>query len=155
VPLAGRGLRPTLLRQRAGRPQLKRDPLGEHTTFERTLISVKPIPAFFATWALTGLGAVVGSVLGHGAGKRGLFAGAVVGGVLGVGAAVVILARLQWLSLADRRGAFIGGIVGFAVAAPIAVSNLLTPITPVLACALAGAGLVLGVRLARGWGRRS
>src|SRR6266571_3560675 len=28
VPLAGRGLRPPALRRRAGRPQLKRDPLG-------------------------------------------------------------------------------------------------------------------------------
>jgi hypothetical protein len=28
VPLAGHGLRPTPLRRRAGRPQLKRDPLG-------------------------------------------------------------------------------------------------------------------------------
>jgi len=28
VPLAGHGLRPTPLRQRVGRPQLKRDPLG-------------------------------------------------------------------------------------------------------------------------------
>jgi len=28
VPLAGHGLRPPPLRQRAGRPQLKRDPLG-------------------------------------------------------------------------------------------------------------------------------
>src|SRR5438094_9738564 len=28
VPLAGHGLRPTALRRRAGRPQLKRDPLG-------------------------------------------------------------------------------------------------------------------------------
>ena len=112
-------------------------------------MSSKPIPAFFATWALTGLGAVIGSVFGHGAGKRGLFAGAIVGGVLGVGAAVAILAKLQWLSPGDRRGAFVGGIVGFVVAAPIAVSNLQTPITPVLACALAGIGLLLGVRLAR------
>ena len=28
MPLAGHGLRPTLLRRRASRPQLKRDPLG-------------------------------------------------------------------------------------------------------------------------------
>ena len=31
MPLAGHGLRPTPLRRRAGRPQLKRDPLGIHT----------------------------------------------------------------------------------------------------------------------------
>jgi len=31
VPLAGHGLRPTILRRRASRPQLKRDPLGGNT----------------------------------------------------------------------------------------------------------------------------
>jgi len=33
VPLAGHGLRPTTLRRRASRPQLKRDPLGRHKRF--------------------------------------------------------------------------------------------------------------------------
>ena len=32
MPLAGHGLRPTALRRRVGRPQLKRDPLGRAIT---------------------------------------------------------------------------------------------------------------------------
>ena len=104
---------------------------------------------------MAGLGAVIGSILGNAAGKRGLVAGAVVGGLVGVAAAVAALAKLQWLMPEDRRGAFIGGIVGFAVAAPIALTNLHTPVTPVLICGLAGAGLLLGVGVARGWRRRS
>ena len=114
---------------------------------------MKPIPVFLAAWALAGLGAVLGSVIGRAAGKPGLLAGAVVGGFLGVGVAVVVLTRLRWLSSTDRRGALVGGIVGFAVAAPIAVTNLHTPVTPVLICALAGVGLLLGVGVARGWRR--
>ena len=39
-------------------------------------------PAFLAAWFFAGLGAVVGSILGHGAGKPGLFGGAVLGAVL-------------------------------------------------------------------------
>jgi len=39
VPLAGHGLRPTALRRRAGRPQLKRDPLGR----ERKHVTPNPI----------------------------------------------------------------------------------------------------------------
>jgi hypothetical protein len=116
---------------------------------------LKPIPAFLTAWALAGLGAVIGSILGNSAGKPGLFAGAIVGGVVGVGAAVAALAKLRWLSPEDRRGAFVGGIVGFAVAAPIAVTNLHTPLIPVLICGLAGAGLLLGVGVARGWRRSS
>jgi len=116
---------------------------------------LKPIPAFLTAWALAGLGAVVGSILGNATGKTGLFVGAVVGGLLGVGAAVVALTKLKWLSSEDRRGAFVGGIGGFAVAAPIAATNLHTPVIPVLICGLAGAGLLLGVGVARGWRRSS
>jgi len=116
---------------------------------------LKPFRAFLTAWAFAGLGAVIGSILGNAAGKPGLFVGAVVGGLLGVAAAVAGLAKLHWLSPEDRRGASIGGIVGFAVAAPIAVTNLHTPVIPVLICGLAGAGLLLGVGMARGWRRRS
>ncbi len=149
--LAGTELRPAPVAPAGESPQLKRDPLGEHTTFENKPIPLKPIPVFLATWALAGLGAVVGSILGSAAGKTGLFAGAGVGGVFGVGAAVVVFTKLQWLASEDRGGAFVGGIVGFAVAAPFAVTNLHTPITPVLTCALGGVGLLLGVGVARGW----
>ena len=116
---------------------------------------MKPIPAFLTAWAFAGLGAVIGSILGNAAGKPGLFAGAAVGGVVGVGGAVAVLIKLEWLSPEDRLGAFVGGIVGFAVAAPIAVTNLHTPVTPVLICGLAGAGLLLGAGVSRGWRRRS
>jgi len=113
------------------------------------------IRAFLAAWALAGLGAVIGSILGNAAGKPGLFAGAVVGGLLGVAAAVAGLAKLQWIPREDRLGASIGGTVGFVVAAPIAVASLRTPVIPVLICGLAGAGVLLGVGVARGWRRRS
>jgi len=114
-----------------------------------------PFRAFLAAWALAGFGAVVGSILGNAAGRSGLLAGAVVGGVLGVAAAVAALLKLQWLPREDWRGALIGGIAGFAVAAPIAVTHLNTPVTPVLVCGLAGAGLLLGGGVARGWRRGS
>ena len=97
----------------------------------------------------------MGSVLGRAAGKPGLFTGAVAGGVLGVTAAVLVLNKVKWLAPEDRRGALVGGIVGFAVAAPIAVTNLHTPGIPVLACGLTGVGLLLGVGVARGWRRSS
>ena len=112
---------------------------------------MKPILVLTAVWALAGLGAVIGSILGNAAGRPGLFAGAIVGGILGVGAAVVAVTKLQWLAPEDRRGALAGGIIGFAVAAPIAVTNLHTPVTPVLISGLAGVGLLLGVGIVRGW----
>ena len=114
---------------------------------------MKPIPVLLVAWVLAGVGAVGGSILGSAAGKPGLFAGALLGGVLGVAAAVVVVTRLHWLLSTDRRGAFVGGIVGFGIAAPIAVANLHTPFTPVLSCGLAGVGLLLGAGIVRGWRR--
>jgi hypothetical protein len=112
---------------------------------------VKPILTFIASWGLAGLGAIIGSIAGSAAGKPGLFIGALVGGVAGVWVAVAALLKVQWLPPSDRRGALLGGIVGFAVAAPIAATNLRTPVIPVMICGLAGAGLLLGVGMARGW----
>jgi hypothetical protein len=116
---------------------------------------LKPVPAFIAAWVLAGLGAVLGSIVGNAAGNAGLFAGAVIGGLLGVVTAVAALTRLRWLASEDRAGGLVGGMIGFGVAAPVAVTHLHTPITPVLACALAGVGLLLGVGVARGWRRAS
>ena len=50
MPLAGHGLRPTALRRRAGRPQLKRDPLGGAANFQRTHTQSNPM-AFDETLA--------------------------------------------------------------------------------------------------------
>jgi len=116
---------------------------------------LKPIPVLIAAWALAGLGALIGSVLGNAAGQPGLFVGAAVGGVVGVVVAVAAVTKLRWLPPEDRPGAFAGSIIGFGVAAPIAVTNLHTPVTPVLICGLAGVGLLLGVGVARGWRRGS
>ncbi len=98
---------------------------------------------------------MIGSVVGSRLGNRALFTGAFVGGALGVGVAVFTLTKLRWLPPEDRRGGLVGGILGFAVAAPIAAANLHTPVTPVLVCALAGVGLLLGAGAARGWRRTS
>jgi hypothetical protein len=116
---------------------------------------LKPARVFLSAWILTGIGAVLGSILGNGLGKRGLFVGAIVGGVVGVALSVVVGSRLQWLAREDRAGGLVGGIIGFAIAAPIAVTNLHTPITPVLVCALAGVGVLLGAGIARGWRQNS
>jgi len=110
---------------------------------------LKPIPALLFAWGLAGLGAVTGSILGSAAGKVGLFTRAVFGGLAGVGGAVFGLTKFQWLPPEDRRSALVGGIIGFAVAAPIAVTNLHTPVIPVLISALAGLGLLVGVGVAR------
>ncbi|MEK6767701.1 MAG: hypothetical protein AABY85_01790 [Gemmatimonadota bacterium] len=116
---------------------------------------MKPLPVFLASWALAGLGAAVGSILGNAFGNLGLFAGAILGGVLAIIGAVMLLTKLRWLPQGARPGAIAGGIVGFLLAAPIAVSNLHTPIMPVLSCGLVGAGVLLGAGMVSGGTRSS
>jgi hypothetical protein len=45
----------------------------------------------------------------------------------------------------------LGALLGLCVAAPIAVANLHTPITPIAITSLAGVGALLGA----GWGGRA
>jgi hypothetical protein len=110
---------------------------------------MKPLPTLLLVWLLTGLAAVGGSMLGGGWGQRALFAGAIVGGPFGVAAGTWLAAALRWIPRTARARATWWGILGFAIAAPIAVLNLHTPITPVLATSLAGAGALVGVGRAR------
>jgi hypothetical protein len=114
---------------------------------------MRAFPTLLLSWLATGFAAALGSILGNAAGARGLQVGAVAGGVLGLLAAVVAARRLAWLPGRETRGAFVGGVIGFAMAVPITLTHMGTPVIPVLSCALAGIGTLLGAGVARGWAR--
>ncbi|MEO6447504.1 MAG: hypothetical protein ABIZ91_05600 [Gemmatimonadaceae bacterium] len=110
---------------------------------------MKAQKAFVFVWLFTGVSATLGSIVGGALGRPFLFAGAILGGVLGVLGSVRLAAAWQWLAPESWRFAVLGGVLGFAIAAPIAVLNLDTPITPFFSCALAGAGALVGAGIAR------
>lgn len=110
---------------------------------------LRALPVFVLSWLVAGVGAVAGSIFGNLFGRLGMLTGALLGGVLGVLASVLVLVRLGWLPAAEQRGALVGGLVAFAVAAPLAVVSLHTPITPVMSCGLVGAGVLLGAGASR------
>jgi hypothetical protein len=112
---------------------------------------IKSLRVLILSWGLTGFVAVLGSIPGSGLGNTGLFAGAVVGGIAGVLFSVAIARRLAWLPAEDAKGAILGGLGGFAVAAIVAVTNLHTPTIPILATSLVGVGVLVGAGAARGW----
>ena len=101
------------------------------------------------TWFVTGGGTLLFSILGGWFGKAGLFTGAIIGGVGAVTMAVFVMVQFGWLAREVRTAAIVGGIIGFLVAAIIAVTNLRGPIVPLLSCALSGAGVLMGVGFAR------
>lgn len=106
---------------------------------------VKRLATLGLVWFVTGLGAVAGSILGNAAGKAGLFAGAVAGGAVLAYLSPWACARLGWIASRARRAASFGALLGFLVAAPIAATNLHTPVIPVFICSLAGVGALVGV----------
>jgi hypothetical protein len=105
---------------------------------------MKPRATLILVWAVSGLAAVGGSMIGAAIGERALFAGAAIGGPVGSVLGVLLAARFGWLHAGQRLAASVGAVVGFVVATPIAVMNLHTPITPVLICSLAGVGALVG-----------
>jgi hypothetical protein len=107
---------------------------------------MRPVATLVLVWLLTGFGAVAGSIPGSAAGKAGLFAGAVVGGAALAWLSPLVCSRLGWIAGTARRAASIGALLGFLVAAPIAATNLRTPVIPVLVCSFAGIGALLGSR---------
>jgi hypothetical protein len=116
---------------------------------ERPLL--KPLPVLVLVWAMAGIGAVAGSILGNALGRTGLYAGAIIGGACTASLAILLATRLSWLPRAVQGRATVGALVGLCLAAPIAVANLHTPITPVAVTSLAGVGALLGA----GWGGRT
>jgi hypothetical protein len=92
---------------------------------------------------------LLGSFMGHSISSIGLFAGAIIGGIVGVAVAVWLASRLRLLDRASYGATFLGGLIGFVVAAVIAVKNLRGPIIPMASVGLIGLGAILGKVVSR------
>jgi hypothetical protein len=92
---------------------------------------------------------LLGSFMGHSIRSIGLFAGAIIGGIVGVAVAVWLASRLRLLDRASYGATFLGGLIGFVVAALIAVKNLRGPIIPMASVGLIGLGAILGKVVSR------
>lgn len=107
-------------------------------------MAVKNLLLFLIVSALDAICILLGSFMGHSIRSVGIFAGAIIGGIVGVAAAVWVAARLRLLERASYSATFVGGLIGFVVAAVIAVKNLRGPVIPMAAVGLIGLGALLG-----------
>ena len=110
---------------------------------------MKPQGFLILVWFCSGAGAVGGSILGNALGAAGLFVGALLGGLMIAVLSARLGARIGLIEVEAARFASVGAAIGFLAAAPIAATNLHTPVIPVLACALSGVGALVGVGRAR------
>jgi hypothetical protein len=112
-------------------------------------MTLKNILLFLIVSGLDAGSILLGSFIGHSISSIGLFAGAIIGGFVGVAAAVWLAARLRLLDDASYGATFLGGLIGFILAALIAVKNLHGPLIPMASVGLIGLGAILGKALSR------
>jgi hypothetical protein len=98
---------------------------------------------FLSAWLLGGAGAVLGSMMGAAFGQRALFLGALIGGALSSAGAVRLAEWRGWVQRERRIKVMIGAVLGFVLAAAIAMHTLSSPIGPALGSLLIGLGAVL------------
>ncbi len=104
------------------------------------------IALFVAATVLGGIGGFAGSVLGSGLGRNALFAGGFIGGVVLAPVTGWLAARRGWIDARQRWAVAAGAAVGFLAAATLAINTLSSPVGPVIATTLTGAGALLGAR---------
>jgi hypothetical protein len=95
-------------------------------------------------WLFTAAGATLGSFAGNLFGRQGLFLGATIFGTLAVLVAIQVLVARGWLDGERRRGGSIGGLVGLALGATLALMNIQSPPIALAALSLVGIGVLFG-----------
>jgi hypothetical protein len=106
---------------------------------------MRMLKLFVLSCGLAGLLAMLGSMVGIAAGS--IYAGGVIGGLVGCAAAAHSASRRGWIAPGRFLPTAVGAGAGFLAAAALAVTNLHTPVIPVLSTALVGIGALLGSRV--------
>ena len=91
-------------------------------------MALKNLLLFLLVSAVDAICILLGSFMGHSIRSLGIFAGAIIGGMVGVAAAVWLAARFRLLERPNYVATFAGGLIGFLVAAVVAVKNLHGPV---------------------------
>ena len=107
-------------------------------------MALKNVLLFLIVSALDAICILLGSFMGHSIRSIGIFPGAITGGTVGVAVAVWLASRLCLLDRASYAATCLGGLIGFILAAVIAVKNLHGPLIPMASVGLIGLGAILG-----------
>ncbi|MEO5800638.1 MAG: hypothetical protein ABIZ70_04170 [Gemmatimonadales bacterium] len=95
-------------------------------------------------WLFAAAGATIGAFIGNLFGRQGLFLAATICGTLAILFAINLLVERGWLDGERRKGGAIGGFVGLALGAPLALMNMDSPLIGIAALGLVGICVLLG-----------
>lgn len=104
---------------------------------------------FVCVCIITGLATFAGSVAGHAFGQKALFAGAIIGGIAGAFLSCLIAGKIKKLQPLNFKSTFVGTIIGYAIAAIIAINSLHSAFITAGSIALAGLGAIAGYSLGK------
>lgn len=91
-----------------------------------------------------GIATFLGSVAGHAFGHAGVFTGAIAGGIIGIVSGILLFVKRRLIDPNQLLPAATCGLLFFAVAILFALTNLNTPIIPLISLSLPGLGCLAG-----------
>ena len=100
-------------------------------------------------FAICGISIFLGTIIGGYFGGGGLLLGPLIAGVLGILLTLYFGRRMEYLQKYQATTSFAGAVIGFIIAALIAIKMLTGPIIPVLGTLLICIGGIAGKLMAR------
>jgi hypothetical protein len=101
-----------------------------------------------------GILAFLGSILGHAFSQAGVFTGAIIGGIVGIVSSIMLLVKRKLIDTNQRLPVVLCGLLFFGVAILFALTNLNTPIIPLISLSFAGLGCIVGISFPRSKGQK-
>lgn len=94
---------------------------------------------------LCGLLTFLGSVIGNAFGATIIFAGAFIGGATGIYLSLQVASKFDFVDKDHRQVLFLSGLVFYSIAVLFAVTNLGSPVIPLLSILLVPVGIIAGM----------
>jgi hypothetical protein len=91
-----------------------------------------------------GITTFLGSVLGHAFSQAGLFTGAIIGGIVGIVSSSMLLVKRNLIDANQLLPVITSGLLFFGVAILFALTNLNTPVIPLVSLSFVGLGCIAG-----------
>jgi hypothetical protein len=99
---------------------------------------------FVLASAACGIASFLGSIAGNAISASGLFIGALIGGASAVVLMVLLFAKRRYIQTGQVLPTLVWGLFSFGVATLFAVTNLGSPIIPVISLSFVGIGCIVG-----------
>ena len=121
-------------------------------TFPEISVMKNKLIVFAGASFVCGTAGFLGSILGHAFSQAGVFAGAIIGGIIGLVSSILLFVQRKLIEANQFLPVVICGLLFFGVAILFALTNLNTPVIPLISLSFAGLGCIAGksFRFSRG-----